>query len=158
MAELTGALWQRCVVHFERNVLAHVPQPERKVVAEDLKEVFSMKRRSTAESLAQAFIERYRDRFKRAVEVFAQGLDEALTYLDFPGSHQRHIKSTNVLERLFREVKRRTKVVGAFLNEKSLGNLATVVMLKMTEDWALRRCMDMGPLWAAVEKPAKVAT
>ena len=60
-----------------------------------------MKRRSTAESLARAFIERYRDRFKRAVEVFVQGLDEALTYLDFPSSHQRHIKSTNVLERLF---------------------------------------------------------
>ena len=102
MAELPGARWQRCVVHFERNVLAHVPNSERKVVAEDLREVSSVKRRSTAESLAQAFIERYRDRFKRAVEVFTQGLDEALTYLDFPSSHQRHIKSTNVLERLFR--------------------------------------------------------
>ncbi|WP_456409551.1 transposase [Oceanithermus sp.] len=102
MAKLTGARWQRCVVHFERNVLAHVPQAEQKVVAEDLKEVFSKKWRSTAESLVQASIGRYRDRFKRAVEVFAQGLDEALTYLDFPSSHQRHIKSTNVLERLFR--------------------------------------------------------
>jgi len=158
MAELTGARWQRCVVHFERNVLAHVPQPERKAVAEDLREVFSMKRRSTAESLAQAFIERYRDRFKRAVEVFAQGLDEALTYLDFPSSHQRYIKSTNVLERLFREVKRRTKVVGVFPNEKSLANLATVVMLRASEDWAFRRYMDMGPLWAAEEKPTKIAT
>ena len=112
MAGLTGARWQRCVVHFERLlwaegpntfvVLAHVPQSQRKVVAEDLKEVFSVKRRSTAESLAQEFALRYRDRFKRAVEVFAQGLDDALTYLDFPSSHQRHIKSTNVLERLFR--------------------------------------------------------
>ena len=112
MAELSGVRWQRCVVHFERSlwaegpnafvVLAHVPQSERKVVAEDLKEVFAVKRRSTAESLAQAFVERYQDRFKRAVEVSAQGLEEALTYLDFPSSHQRHIKSTNVLERLFR--------------------------------------------------------
>ena len=83
-------------------MLAHVPQSERKVVAEDLREVFSVKRRGTAESLAQAFIERYRDRFKRAVEVFSQGLDDALTYLDFPNSHQKYIKSTNVLERLFR--------------------------------------------------------
>jgi len=81
------------VVRFGRNVLAHVPQPERKVVAEDLKEVFSVQRRRTAESPTQAFLERYRDRFKRAVEVFAQGLlDEALTYLDFPGSQPRHIK------------------------------------------------------------------
>ncbi len=158
MAELTGARWQRCAVHFERNVLAHVPQSERKVVAEDLREIFTVKRRSTAESLAQAFVERYRDRFKRAVEVFAQGLEEALTYLDFPSSHQRHIKSTNVLERLFREVKRRTKVVGVFPNEKSLANLATVVMLRASEDWAFRRYMDMGPLWAVEEEPTKIAT
>jgi transposase-like protein len=135
------------------NVLAHVPQSERGVVAEELQEVFVARRRGTAESLAQEFVERYRDRFKRAVEVFAQGLGEALTYLDFPGVHQRHIKSTNVLERLIREVKRRS-----FPGEGSLVNLATVVMLRATEDWAFRRYLDMGPLWAAEEKPTKIAT
>jgi putative transposase len=138
--------WQRCVVHFERNVLAHVPQSERGRVAADLGEIFSVKRRSTAEALAEAFVECYRGSFKRAVEVFAQGLGEALTYLDFPAGHHRYIKSTNVLERLFREVKRRTKVVGVFPNEKSLANLATVVMLRASEDWAFRRYMDMGLL------------
>jgi transposase-like protein len=177
MAELPGVRWQRCVVHFARSlwaegpnafvVLAHVPQSERGVVAEDLQEVFVAKRRGTAESLARGFVERYQDRFKRAVEVFAQGLaafpsgkhgEEALTYLDFPSGHQRHIKSTNVLERLFREVKRRTKVVGVFPNEGSLANLATVVLLRVTEDWAFRRYMDMAPLWAAEEKPTKIAT
>jgi transposase-like protein len=139
-----------------RNVLAHVPQSERGVVAEELQEVFVARRRGTAESLARGFVERYRDR--RAVEVFAQGLGEALTYLDFPGVHQRHIKSTNVLERLIREVKRRTRVVGVFPGEGSLVNLATVVMLRATEDWAFRRYLDMGPLWAAEEKPTKIAT
>jgi transposase-like protein len=63
-----------------------------------------------------------------------QAGEEALTYLDFPGIHQRHIKSTNVLERLIREVKRRS-----FPGEGSLVNLATVVMLRATEDWAFRR-------------------
>ncbi|MFZ5803839.1 MAG: IS256 family transposase [Acidobacteriota bacterium] len=158
MAELPGARWQRCVVHFARNVLAHVPQQEREVVAEELQEVFAAKRRTTAESLARGFVERYGDRFKRAVEVFAQGLEEALTYLDFPSGHQRPIKSTNVLERLFREVKRRTRVVGVFPNEESLANLATVVMLRVTEDWAFRRYMDMAPLWGAEQKPTKIAT
>jgi putative transposase len=153
MAELPGASWQRCVVHFMRNVLAHVPQSERGVVAEELQEVFVARRRGTAESLARGFVERYRDRYRRAVEVFAQGLGEALTYLDFPSGHQRHIKSTNVLERLIREVKRRTRVVGVFPGEGSLVNLATVVMLRATEDWAFRRYLDMGPLWAAEEKP-----
>ncbi|MBI5813082.1 MAG: IS256 family transposase [Meiothermus silvanus] len=158
MAELSGVKWQRCVVHFERNVLAHVPQSERGRVAADLGEIFSVKRRSTAEALAEAFMERYRGSFKRAAEVFAQGLGEALTYLDFPAGHHRYIKSTNVLERLFREVKRRTKVVGVFPNEKSLANLATVVMLRASEDWAFRRYMDLGLLWAAEEKPTKIAT
>ena len=158
MAELTGARWQRCVVHFERNVLAHVPQSERKAVAEDLREVFTVKRRSTAASLSQAFVERYQGRFEKAVQVFAQGIEEALTYLDFPSSHQRHIKSTNLLERLFREVKRRTRVVGVFPSEKSLVNLATAVMLRASEDWAFRRYLDMAPLWAVEEEPTRNAT
>lgn len=146
------------MVHFARNVLAHVPQSEREVVAEDLQEVFGAKRRATAESLARGFVVRYQDRFRRAVEVFAQGLEEALSSLDFPSGHQRHIKSTNGLERLFREVKRRTRVVGVFPNEARLANLATVVMLRATEDWAFRRSMDMAPLWGAEEKPTKNAT
>jgi putative transposase len=132
-----------------------IRQAERGVVTEELQEVFVARRRGTAESLARGFVERYRDRFKRAVEVFAQGLaafpsgkhgEEALTYLDFPSGHQRHIKSTNVLERLIREVKRRTRVVGVFPGEGSLVNLARVVMLRATEDWAFRRYLDMDPL------------
>jgi transposase-like protein len=63
-----------------------------------------------------------------------------------------------VLERLIREVKRRTRVVGVFPGEGSLVNLATVVMLRATEDWAFRRYLDMGPLWATEEKPTKIAT
>jgi transposase-like protein len=141
-----------------RNVLAHVPQWERGVVAEELREVFVARRRGTAESLARGFVERYRDRYRRAVEVFAQGLGEALTYLDFPGVHQRHIKSTNVQEWLIREVKRRTRVVGVFPGGGSLVNLATVVMLRATEDWAFRRYLDTDLLWAAEEKPTKIAT
>jgi transposase-like protein len=165
-SELPGVQWQRCVVHFERNVLAHVPQEAREEVGEGLREVFSARRRATAEALARDFVERYEGRYRRAVEVFVRGLEEALTYLDFPSSHQRHIKSTNVLERLFREVKRRTRVVGVFPSEVSLTNLATVVMLRASEDWALRRYMDMDPLRAMEaasrrehwEEPTKIAT
>lgn len=83
--------------------------------------------------------------------------EEALTYLDFPSGHQRHITSTNVPERFFRAVKWRTKGVGAFPNEGILANLATVAMLRVTEDWAFRRCMDMAPLWGAEKKPTKIA-
>ncbi len=64
----------------------------------------------------------------------------------------------NVLERLFREGKWGTKVVGVFPSVRSLANLATVVMLRASKDWAFRRYMDMGPLWAVEEKPTKKAT
>jgi putative transposase len=129
------------------------------VVAEELQEVFVARRRGTAESLARGFVERYQDRFTGGRwRCLPRVWGRALTYLDFPSGHQRHIKSTNVLERLIREVKRRTRVVGVFPGEGSLVNLATVVMLRATEDWAFRRYLDMDPLWAVEEKPTKITT
>src|SRR5690554_2280854 len=91
--ELPGAAWQRCVVHFERNVLAHVPQAETKTVAADLKVVFQSARRETAEALAASFAERYADLYPKAVTTLERGLDEALTYTSFPSSHHRLIRT-----------------------------------------------------------------
>lgn len=146
--ELPGAQWQRCVVHFERNVLAHVPQTETKEVAGDLKTIFHASRRETAEALASSFFARYEQEHPKAVAVLQRGLSEALTYTAFPSSHHKYIRTTNGLERLFKEVKRRTRVVGAFPNQQSAMNLATVVMLRVSEDWAMRRYLNMEPLEA----------
>jgi len=146
--ELPQAAWQRCIVHFERNVLAHVPQTEMKAVADDLKVLFQAARRETAEELATAFCQRYQEAYPKAVSMLTQGLAEALSYTAFPSSHHKYIRTTNALERLFREVKRRTRVVGVFPNERSAENLATVVMLRVSEDWALRRYLNMDPLQA----------
>lgn len=144
--ELPQAAWQRCIVHFERNVLSAVPQTEMKAVASDLKVIFQAARRETAEQLASSFCERYQEAYPKAVSVLTRGLDQALTYTAFPSSHQKYLRTTNGLERLFREVKRRTRVVGVFPNERSAENLATVVMLRVSEDWALRRYLNMAPL------------
>lgn len=144
--ELPQAAWQRCIVHFERNVLTHVPQAEAKTVASDLKVIFQAARRETAEQLAASFLERYAELYPKAVAVLSRGLAEALTYTAFPSSHHKYIRTTNGLERLFREVKRRTRVVGIFPNERSAENLATVVMLRVSEDWALRKYLNMEPL------------
>ena len=146
--ELPSAQWQRCVVHFERNVLAHVPQAESKAVAADLKAIFQAARRETAETLAASFAERYEKEHPKAVAVLERGLDEALTYTSFPSSHHKYLRTTNGLERLFKEVKRRTRVVGAFPNQQSAANLATVVMLRVSEDWAMRKYLNMRPLEA----------
>lgn len=156
--ELPGAAWQRCIVHFQRNILAHVPAREMDMVAGDLKAIFQVHRRETALQLADSFSKRYAKSLEKAVDTLAGGLDDALTFLDMPSSHHRRIRTTNVLERLFAEVKRRTRVVGVFPTEASALNLSTVVMLRVSEDWALRRYLNMDPLEALNHKPTKFAT
>jgi putative transposase len=150
--ELSGAGWQRCIVHFERNVLAHVPASLTADVAEDLKAIFKVKRQKTAEALAQEFVSFYEKSYPKAVAIFEAGIEDALTYLRYPGSHHVRIRTTNMLERLFREVKRRTKVVGVFPNETSASTLATEIMLRSSEEWTLKRYLSMEALFEAVEK------
>jgi len=150
--ELPGVEWQRCTVHFQRNVLAHVPASAMGEVAEDLKAIFKVRREKTAKALAEEFVGLYEKRYPKAIAVFEAGIGSALTYLRYPGSHHARIRTTNVLERLFKEVKRRTKVVGVFPNETSASTLATEVILRSSEEWALKRYLSMEAL-EAVEKP-----
>jgi putative transposase len=147
--ELPGAEWQRCTVHFERNILAHVPASSMAEVGQDIKAIFKVRRKKTAEALAEEFIELYSGPFPKAVSVFEAGIEDALTYLSFPGSHHRRIRTTNMLERLFKEVKRRTRVVGVFPNEMSASTLATEIALRSSEEWALRPYLTMDALEAA---------
>jgi putative transposase len=88
----------------------------------------------------------------KAVSVFEAGIEEALTYLRYAGSHHARLRTTNALERLFREVKRRTRVVGVFPDETSASVLATEIVLRSSEQWALKRYLTMGAL-EAVGKP-----
>jgi putative transposase len=150
--ELPGVEWQRCIVHFARNVLAHVPASAMGEVAEDLKAIFKVRREKTAKALVEEFIELYDKHYPKAVSVFEAGIGDTLTYLGYPGSHHARIRTTNVLERLFKEVKRRTRVVGVFPNETSAQTLATEVMLRSSEEWALKRYLSMDAL-ETVEKP-----
>ena len=140
------------MVHFERNVLSHVPGPSMAEVAEDLKAILKVRRRKTAEALAEEFISLYEKSYPKAVSVIKAGIRDALTYLSYPGSHHARIRSTNMLERLFEEVKRRTRVVGVFPNETSASTLATEITLRSSEEWALRRYLTLDALEDA-EKP-----
>jgi putative transposase len=149
--ELPGAEWQRCTVHFERDVLAHVPTSSMAEVAQDLKAIFKVRRAKTAGALAEEFVELYGERFPKAVAVFEAGIEDALTYLGYPGSHHAKLRTTNMLERLFKEVKRRTRVVGVFPNETSASTLATEIALRSSEEWALRRYLTTDALEAAVK-------
>ena len=97
-------------------------------------------------------MELYAKRFPRAISVFEAGIGDALTYLSSPGSHHAKVRTTNMLERLFEEVKRRTRVVGVFPNVTSASTLATEIALRSSEEWALRRYLTMDDLKTA-EKP-----
>jgi putative transposase len=152
-SELPGAQWQRCAVHFERNVLAHVSTTSMAEVAQDLSAIFKVRRVKTAKALAEEFVELYGKRFPKAVTVFEAGIEDALTYLHFPGSHHTKLRTTNMLERLFKEVKRRTRVVGVFPNEVSAGTLATEIVLRSSEEWTLRRYLTMDSLKAEIPNP-----
>jgi transposase-like protein len=155
--ELPGVVWQRCIVHFMRNVLAKVPQSERAQVAADLKSIFLVNRGEDARALAAAFCGRWGKMFRGAVSTLESGLDAALSYLDFPSSHHRLIRTINGLERLFEEVKRRTRVVRIFPSETCAANLSTAVALRASEDWALRRYLDMEPYraWKEIKEVGK---
>jgi putative transposase len=150
--ELPGVGWQRCVVHFERNVLSHVAASSMAEVAQDLKANFKVRREKTAQALVGEFVELYGKRFPKAVAVFEAGIGDALTYLSYPGSHHIRIRTTNMLERLFEEIKRRTRVVGVFPNETSAATLTTEIALRSSEQWALKRYLTMDAL-EAVQKP-----
>ena len=139
------------MVHFERNVLSSVPTTSMAEVAEDIKAIFKVRRQKRARALAEEFVELYGGRLPKAVSVFKAGIDDALTYLRYPGSHHARIRTTNMLERLFREIKKRMRVAGVFPNETSASTLATEIALRSSEEWALRRYLMMDALKA--EKP-----
>ena len=121
-------------------------------VAQDLKAIFKVRREKTARALAEEFVDLYGKRFPEAVGVFEAGIGDALSYLSFPGSHHARLRTTNMLERLFGEVKRRTRVVGVFPTETSASTLATEIALRGSEEWALKRYLTMDVL-EAMEKP-----
>jgi putative transposase len=150
--ELSGVDWQRCIVHFERNVLSHVPASSMTEIAEDLKAIFKVRREKTAHILVEEFVELYGGRFPKAVSIFEAGIGDALTYLSYPGGHHARLRTTNMLERLFKEVKRRTRVVGVFPNETSAATLATEIALRSSEQWAVKRYLTMDALEEA-KKP-----
>lgn len=134
-----GASWQRCKVHFMRNILAHVPQKEKASFATQLKEIWLAPTAELARQRVDNLIERYDKRFPKAIEILEDGLEDSLAFYAFPKLDARKISSTNMLERLNKEIRRRTKVVGIFPNSDSYLRLVTVYLMEYTEDWSVSR-------------------
>lgn len=119
------AQWQHCTVHFCRNVFTVVPSKHMRTVADILKAIHACEDREAALDKAYAVVEKLTSlRLKEAAERIRDGIAETLTYISFPASHWRRIRINNPLERIMREISRRTRVVGAFPDGRSALMLA----------------------------------
>lgn len=134
-----GASWQRCKVHFMRNILVHIPHKEKDRFAGMLKEIWMTSDIDTARKRARQLGEEYGKRFPKAIEILEEGLEDSLAYLAFPKLDSRKVSSTNMLERLNREIRRRTRVVGIFPNPDSYVRLVTVYLIEYSEDWSVTK-------------------
>jgi len=137
--ELTGTSWQRCKVHFMRNILAYVSPKSKALFANRLKQIWLQKTYDDAKKQAKLFIEEYEDKYPEAIECLEEGLEDSLQFLNFDFIDHRRISSTNVLERLNKEIRRRSKVVGIFPSRESYLRLLTSYLIEYTEEWEVER-------------------
>jgi transposase-like protein len=137
---LVGCSWQRCKVHFMRNILAHIPAKDKESFAAKLKQIWQQPDYESAKRYAKLIIQEYETRFAKAIEVLENGLEDSLQYYEFPEIDSRKISSTNVLERLNKEIRRRSNVVGIFPSMDSYIRLISCYLIEYSEDWESPRC------------------
>lgn len=138
-AVLHGASWQRCKVHFYRNILAHVPQARKSEVATALRSIFAQVSTVSAQRAAAEFVATFSKSLTKAVSVFEAGLPDALTFLAFPLEHHRKIASSNPIEHVNREIRRRTRSIGVFPSVASALRIVTMILVEQHEEWMVGR-------------------
>jgi transposase-like protein len=135
-----GIPWQRCQFHLQQNARAYVPRksllPE---VADDLRTIFNAPDRATAEAWLVQTIKKYETSASRLADWLEVNIPAGLTVFSFPRSHQRRLRTANLLERLSQEIKRRTRVVGLFPNEAACLRLISAFLMEKSETWLLGR-------------------
>ena len=135
-----GVPWQRCQFHLQQNAQAYVPHKEMQLeVAEALRTVFNAPDRPTAERYLADAVKKYEKSASRLATWMELNVPEGLTCFSFPAAHRRSIRTSNPVERLNREVKRRTRVVGIFPNEASCLRLVSAILLEISDEWEAGR-------------------
>ena len=137
-AILGSVPWQRCQFHLQQDAGAYVPkQAMRAEVAADIRAMFNAPDRRTAEEFLQAAIQKYARSAPRLSAWMEENLTEGFTVFDFPLEHRRMIRTTNSLERVNKEIRRRTRVVGVFPNEASCLRLVSALLMEISEEWQI---------------------
>lgn len=138
-AKVLSATWQRCRVHFMRNALAHVGVKQRPMVAAAIRTAFEQESAKDAHAEWRVVADRLRPRFRGLGELMDEAEHDVLAYRQFPPAHRRQLHSTNPLERLNGEIKKRTRVVGIFPNEAAIVRLVGAILLEQNDEWAVTR-------------------
>jgi putative transposase len=136
IAVFGGVPWQRCQFHLQQNAGAHVTrQDTRREVAEDLRTVFNAPDRYTAEAYLKKIVQKYAQVAPVLADWLEKNIPEGLTVFSFPASQRRRLRTSNGLERLSREIKRRTRVVSIFPNEAACLRLISAILMEVNEEW-----------------------
>lgn len=134
-----GASWQRCRVHFMRNVLAHIPRADKAMVAAAVRTIFAQPDREAAGQQLRYVAETAAPHWPQAAQLLLAAEDDVLAYMDFPKAHWTRIYSTNLLERLNKEVKRRTNVVEIFPDVPAVLRLVGALLAEADDEWQVSR-------------------
>jgi putative transposase len=153
-AKVLKATWQRCRVHFMRNALAHAPKGQRQTVAALIRTTFAQETEADARRQWRVVADQLRERLPKLAKLMDEAEADVLAFVTFPKAHRLQIHSTNPLERLNAEIKRRTDVVGIFPNEAAITRLIGALLLEQNDEWQLqRRYMQLEGLQSLTDNP-----
>ncbi|MDF7809324.1 IS256 family transposase [Pontiellaceae bacterium B12219] len=133
---LPGVPVQRCQVHLQRNAQAYIPKADmREGVAADIRTIFNAPDKEEAERLLSKTVEKYRNKAARLAVWMEENLPDGFAIFAFPAKHRRRLRTTNMVERQNREIRRRTRVSGLFPNEAALLRLVSAILMEVSEEW-----------------------
>jgi transposase-like protein len=143
VAKVANASWQRCRVHFMRNVLAHAGKSGRRVVSAFIATAFAQEDAASASAQWRKVADQLRPKLPKLAALMDEAESDVLAYMTFPAAHRTKLHSTNPIERLNGEIKRRTEVVGIFPNEAAIIRLVGAILLEQNDEWAVQRTRYM---------------
>jgi putative transposase len=143
VSKLLCATWQRCRVHFMRNILAHAGKSGRRVVSAFIGTAFAQETAEAASQQWRAVADQMRPKLSKLATLMDEAEGDVLAYMTFPKEHRAKLHSTNPIERLNGEIKRRTDVVGIFPNEAAITRLVGAILMEQSDEWAVQRARYM---------------
>jgi transposase-like protein len=143
ITKVLNATWQRCRVHFMRNALAHAGKQGRRVVSAFIGTAFAQDDADAARAQWRQVADHLRPKVSKLAALMDEAENDVLAYMTFPPAHRTKLHSTNPIERLNGEIKRRTEVVGIFPNEDAITRLVGAILLEQNDEWAVQRARYM---------------